>query len=92
MRISRPIAQKIHLQDGGEFPDLAEIKNPYNPRTVRLSTQLINLFFEYMVEYHTEEVDTNHVFIKMSYKNRYWPMEYEDVSFLGDQGRKPGHM
>lgn len=81
-------AQKIHLQDRGELTNLAEIKTPRSPRTIDVSPDLINLFFEYVVEYHTAEVDTNHVFIKISGKNRYRPMEYEDVSSLFRRLRK----
>ena len=37
---------------------------------------------EYLVEYHTEEVETNHIFIKLSGSNRYKPMNYTDVDNL----------
>ena len=47
-----------------------------------VSPDLINLFFDYVAEFHTEEVDTNHVFIKLSGENRYQPMEYQDIASL----------
>ena len=43
---------------------------------------LITLFFDYVAEYHTDDVDTNHVFIKLSGGNKYQPMEYQDVASL----------
>jgi len=49
---------------------------------VDVSPDLINLFFDYVAEFHTDEVDTNHVFIKLSGENRYQPMEYQDVASL----------
>lgn len=77
-----PDAQKIHIRDRGELPNLAEIKTICSPRTLDVSPDLINLFFSYAAEFHTEEVDTNHVFIKLSGENRCQPMEYQDVASL----------
>ncbi|BAF60093.1 site-specific recombinase [Pelotomaculum thermopropionicum SI] len=77
-----PDGQKIHIRDRGELPNLAEIKTICSPRTVDVSPDLINLFFDYVAEFHTDEVDTNHVFIKLSGENRYQPMEYQDVASL----------
>lgn len=77
-----PDGQKIHIRDRGELANLAEIKTICSPRTVDVSPDLINLFFDYVAEFHTEEVDTNHVFIKLSGENRYQPMEYQDIASL----------
>lgn len=77
-----PDGQKIHIRDRGELPNLAEIKTICSPRTVDVSPDLINLFFDYVAEFHTDEVDTNHVFIKLSRENKYQPMEYQDVASL----------
>lgn len=77
-----PDGQKIHIRDRGELPNLAEIKTICSPRTVDVSPDLINLFFDYVALFHTDEVDTNHVFIKLSGENRYQPMEYQDVTSL----------
>lgn len=77
-----PDGQKIHIRDRGELPNLAEIKTICSPRTVDVSPDLINLFFDYVAEFHMDEVDTNHVFIKLSGKNQYQPMEYQDVASL----------
>lgn len=37
---------------------------------------------EYINIYHTEEVETNHIFIKISGKRQYKAMEYTDVDNL----------
>jgi len=74
--------RKIHICDRGELPNLAEIKTVSSPRTVDVSPDLINQFFDYVAEFHTEEVDTNHVFIKLSGHNRSQPLEYQDVASL----------
>ena len=75
-------AQKIHIRDRGELINLAEIKTICSPRTIDVSPDLINLFFDYVAEYHTDDVDTNHVFIKLSGGNKYQPLEYQDVASL----------
>jgi integrase len=74
--------QKIHIEDRGDLPNLAEIKTMCSPRTVDVSPDLMNMFFDYVSQFHTEEVDTNHVFIKLSGENKNQPMEYEDVASL----------
>ena len=40
------------------------------------------MFMEYINIYHTEEVETNHIFIKISGKRQYKAMEYTDVDNL----------
>lgn len=42
----------------------------------------MNLYMDYVAKYHTDEVDTNFVFIKLSGENKYQPMEYPDVYSL----------
>lgn len=77
-----PDAHRIHIVDRGELANLSEIKTVCSPRTVDVSADLINLFFEYIVEAHTDDVDTNHVFIKLSGPHKHSPLEYGDVSAL----------
>ena len=77
-----PDAHRIHIVDRGELTNLSEIKTVCSPRTVDVSADLINLFFEYIVEAHTDDVDTNHVFIKLSGPHKHSPLEYGDVSAL----------
>lgn len=75
-------ARKIDLKDRGELSNLAEIKTVCSPRTIDVSDDLMNLYMDYIAECHTDEVDTNHVFIKLSGENKYQPMEYPDVTSL----------
>lgn len=77
-----PDAHRIHVKDRGELENLSEIKTVCSPRAVDVSAQLINLFFEYIAEVHTDDVDTNHVFIKLSGANKGKPLDYSDVSAL----------
>lgn len=75
-------ARKIDLKDRGELTNLADIKTVCSPRKIDVSADLMNLYMDYIAGYHTDEVDTNHVFIKLSGKNKYQPMEYSDVNSL----------
>lgn len=75
-------AGKIHIRDRGELSNHAEIKTVCSPRTIDVSSDLMNFYMDYIAEYHTDEVDTNHVFIKFSGENKYQPLEYQDVVSL----------
>jgi len=75
-------ARKIHIRDRGELSNLAEIKTVCSPRVIDVSEDLINLYFDYIAEFHTDEVDTNHVFIKLTGENKGQPLEYTDVVSL----------
>ncbi len=81
-------ACKIHIRDRGELSNHAEIKTVCSPRTIDVSSDLMNFYMDYIAEYHTDEVDTNHVFIKLSGENRYQPLEYQDVASLFERLRK----
>lgn len=72
----------IDLQDRGELENNAEIKTVSSPRRIDISQNLADMFMEYLAEYHTEEVETNHIFIKLSGSNKYKPMNYIDVDNL----------
>ena len=72
----------IDLQDRGELENNAEIKTVASPRRIDISQNLADMFMEYIAEYHTEEVETNHIFIKLSGSNKYKPMNYTDVDNL----------
>lgn len=92
MRISEALAlwledfeidsRRIHIKDRGELPNLAEIKTVCSPRIIDVSADLMNMYMDYIAEYHTDDVDTNHVFIKLCGKNQYEPLEYADISSL----------
>lgn len=72
----------IDLKDRGELENNAEIKTVSSPRRIDISQNLADMFMEYVAEYHTEEVETNHIFIKISGGNKYKPMNYIDVDNL----------
>lgn len=72
----------IDLKDRGELENNAEIKTVSSPRRIDISQNLADMFMEYISEYHTEEVETNHIFIKVSGANKYKPMNYTDVDNL----------
>ena len=75
-------ARKIHIRDRGELSNNAEIKTVCSPRSIDVSDDLMNEYLDYIAECHTDDVDTNHVFIKISGENKYQPMEYPDVISL----------
>ncbi|NFV13742.1 tyrosine-type recombinase/integrase [Clostridium sp. FAM 1755] len=72
----------IDLKDRGQLENNAEIKTVSSPRRIDISQNLADLFMEYIAEYHTEEVKTNHIFIKISGYNKYKAMNYIDVDNL----------
>lgn len=72
----------IEIKDRGELENNAEIKTVASPRRIDVSQNLIDMFMEYIAEYHTEEVETNHVFIKISGSNKYKAMSYIDIDNL----------
>lgn len=72
----------IDLKDRGELENNAEIKTVSSPRRIDISQNLADMFMEYVAEFHTEEVDTNHVFIKISGERKNKAMNYIDVDNL----------
>jgi integrase len=72
----------IDLQDRGQLENNAEIKTVSSPRRIDVSQNLADMFMEYIAEYHTEEVETNHIFIKISGDNKYKAMDYVDIDNL----------
>ncbi|KEI86132.1 transposase [Clostridium botulinum B2 267] len=72
----------IDLKDRGELENNAEIKTVSSPRRIDISQNLADMFMEYIAEYHTEEVETNHIFIKLSGSSKYKPMNYTDSDNL----------
>ncbi|MGU8559467.1 tyrosine-type recombinase/integrase [Clostridium perfringens] len=72
----------IDLKDRGELENNAEIKTVSSSRRIDISQNLADMFMEYIAEYHTEEVETNNIFIKLSGSNKYKPMNYTDVDNL----------
>lgn len=72
----------IDLKDRGQLENNAEIKTVSSPRRIDISQNLADMFMEYISEYHTEKVQTNHIFIKISGENKYKAMDYVDVDNL----------
>ncbi|WP_326514393.1 tyrosine-type recombinase/integrase [Clostridium intestinale] len=72
----------IDLKDRGQLENNAEIKTVSSPRRIDISQNLADLFMKYIAEYHNDEVETNHIFIKISGQNRNKAMNYTDVDNL----------
>ncbi|OBR91966.1 MULTISPECIES: tyrosine-type recombinase/integrase [Clostridium] len=72
----------IDLKDRGQLENNAEIKTVSSPRRIDISQNLADMFMEYIAEYHTEEVETNHIFIKISGKNKNKAMDYVNIDNL----------
>lgn len=74
--------RKIHVRDRGPLANDAEIKAPASCRSVDVSDELINQILDYLIIVHTDEVETNHLFIKLRGVNAGQPLEYADVNDL----------
>lgn len=72
----------IDLKDRGQLENNAEIKTVSSPRKIDISQNLADMFMEYIAEFHDEEVETNHIFIKISGQNKNKAMNYVDVDNL----------
>lgn len=72
----------IDLKDRGQLENNAEIKTVSSPRKIDISQNLVDIFMEYISEYHDEEVETNHIFIKIGGNNKNKAMDYVDVDNL----------
>lgn len=77
-----PDAHRIHIKDRGELENLSEIKTVCSPRVIDVSAHLINSFFDYIAEAHTDDVDTNHIFIKLGGSRKGEPLDYSDAAAL----------
>jgi site-specific recombinase XerD len=74
--------RKIHVRDRGELANDAEIKTSASCRSVDVSDDLINQILDYLVIVHTDEVETNHLFVKLRGQRAGQPLEYADVNDL----------
>ena len=72
----------IYLKDRGELENQAEIKTVSSPRRLDTTQELMDFFTEYVCRFHTEGVETNHVFIKLKGNNVGKAMDYTDVDNL----------
>lgn len=71
---------KIDIKDRGTLENNSEIKTVSSPRIIDISQDIIDMFMEYVDIYHTDLVETNHIFIKISGKNKNKAMDYLDVN------------
>lgn len=71
-----PATKKLHIKDRGTLENHAELKNARSPRTLDITDNVANLYRTYLVEVHTEEVDTNFIFIKLNGDNKNKPLDY----------------
>jgi len=78
----------ISINDRGEMENLSEIKTVSSPRKLDCTQNLIEVFTEYVCFFHTEDIKTNHLFIKMLGKNVGKAMNYTDVDNLFRKLRK----
>jgi integrase len=74
--------RKIHVCDRGPLSNDAEIKTPTSCRSVDVSADLINQILDYLVLVHTDDVETNHLFIKLRGPRVGQPLEYAEVNDL----------
>jgi site-specific recombinase XerD len=74
--------RQIHVRDRGPLVNDAEIKTPASCRRVDVSDELINQILDYLVIVHTDEVETNHLFVKLRGANAGRPLEYADINDL----------
>lgn len=72
----------ITLHDRGEMENLAEIKTVSSPRKLDCTQELMDLFTGYICEYHTAEIHTNHVLLKLKGDMAGKAMDYGDVDNL----------
>ena len=74
--------RKIHVHDRGELANDAEIKTEACCRSVDVSDDLINQILDYLVIVHTDDVESNHLFIKLRGPRSGQPLAYSDVNAL----------
>ena len=70
----------INVKDRGFLENNAEIKTVSSPRRIDISQDIVDMFMEYVNKYHTDDVKTNHLFIKLKGKNKNKAMNYTDVN------------
>src|SRR5947207_6370276 len=72
----------LHICDRGTLENEAEIKTVHAPRTIDVSSELIDEIVAYVGWAHTADVETNHLFLKLFGEHAKQPMTYEDVDSL----------
>ena len=73
---------RLYVRDRGLLENGAEIKTIYAPRTIDVSSDLIDEIVAYVGRVHTIEVETNHLFIKLQGAQAGQALTYADVDSL----------
>lgn len=73
---------RIHIRDRGVLENGAEIKTVHAPRSLDVSSDLIDDVVAYVGRAHTAEVETNHLFIKLHGQRSGQALTYADVDSL----------
>lgn len=73
---------RIHVRDRGELPNGAEIKTMHAPRSLDVSSELIDEIVAYVGRAHTADVETNHLFIKLHGSRAGQALTYAEVDAL----------
>jgi len=73
---------RLHVCDRGLLENGAEIKTIHAPRTIDVSSDLIDEMVSYVGKVHTIDVETNHLFIKLQGSRAGQALTYADVDSL----------
>jgi integrase len=73
---------RLHLRDRGALENGAEIKTVHAPRSIDVSSDLIDDIVSYVGRAHTAEVETNHLFLKLHGQYSGQALTYADVDSL----------
>jgi integrase/recombinase XerD len=73
---------RLNVRDRGLLENGAEIKTIHAPRTIDVSSDLIDEIVSYVGKVHTIEVETNHLFIKLQGARAGQALTYADVDSL----------
>jgi integrase/recombinase XerD len=73
---------RLYVRDRGSLENGAEIKTRHSPRTIDVSSDLIDEIVSYVGKVHTIEIETNHLFIKLQGARAGQALTYEDVDSL----------
>jgi len=73
---------RLRVCDRGELANGAEIKTPASVRTIDVSRELINEIISYVGQWHTANVEANHLFITRQGERLGEPLVYAAVQSL----------
>jgi integrase/recombinase XerD len=73
---------RIHVRDRGQLENEAEIKTINCPRSIDVSSSLIDEIVAYVGRVHTARVETNHLFLKQQGARAGQALDYDDVESL----------